>query len=98
MRWTPAEGGATYGKVNPGVLDLLVTLTPDEGPAIEGVLLRINCNIGLAGITNNDPDTGTALAEGYWLTVPDAATFGGLAGVGQFAPLDPIIGVTEITG
>ena len=98
VRWTPAEGGATYGKVNPGVLDLLVTLTPDEGPAIEGVLLRINCNIGLAGITNNDPDTGTELAEGYWLTVPDAATFGGLAGVGQFAPLDPIIGVTEITG
>ena len=96
VRWTPADGGATYGRVNPGILDLLVTLTPQEGPAIEGAMLRINCNVGLAGITNNDPDTGTALAEGYWMTLPATATFGGLTGVGQFAPLDPIIGVTEI--
>jgi hypothetical protein len=94
--WTPAEGGATYGRVNPGVLDLIVTLTPEEGPPIEGAVLRINCNVGLGGITNNDPDTGTELAEGFWLTIPAAATFGGLTGVGQFAPLDPIIGVTEI--
>lgn len=97
VSWTPSEGGVTYGKVNPGILDLLVTLTPDDGPPIEGVMLRINCNMGLAGVTNNDPDTGSKLAEGYWLTVPAAATFGGLTGVGQFAPLDPIIGVTEIT-
>ena len=96
VRWTPAEGGATYGRVNPGILDLLVTLTPQEGPVIEGAMLRINCNVGLAGITNNDPDTGTKLAEGYWMTIPAVATFGRLTGVGQFAPLDPIIGVTEI--
>jgi hypothetical protein len=96
LRWTPAEGGATYGRVNPGILDLVVTLTPQEGPVIEGAMLRINCNVGLAGITNNDPDTGTELAEGYWMSLPSTATFGGLTGVGQFAPLDPIIGVTEI--
>ena len=96
VQWTPAEGSATYGRVNPGVLDLVVTLTPEEGPLIEGAILRINCNVGLAGITNNDPDTGAKLAEGYWMTIPDTATFGGLIGVGQFAPLDPILGVTEI--
>lgn len=96
VRWTPAEAGATYGRVNPGVLDLLVTLVPEEGPAIEGVMLRINCNVGLAGIKNSDPDDGTELAEGFWMTIPATAAFGGLTGVGQFAPLDPIIGVTEI--
>ncbi len=96
LRWTPAEGGATYGRVNPGILDLVVTLTPQEGTVIEGAMLRINCNVGLAGITNNDPDTGTELAEGYWMSLPSTATFGGLTGVGQFVPLDPIIGITEI--
>jgi hypothetical protein len=96
VRWTPAEGGATYGAINPGVVDLRVNLTPENGPPIEGALLRINCNIGFGGITNNDPDTGAPLAEGYWLTVPAGVTFGGTAGVGQFAPMDPIIGVTVI--
>ena len=96
VRWTPAEGGATYGRINPGILDLVVTLTPQEGPPIEGAMLRINCLVGLAGIKNNDPDTGTELAEGFWMTIPAAATFGGLTGVGQFAPLDPILGLTEI--
>ncbi len=96
VRWTPAEGGATYGRINPGILDLLVTLTPQDGPVIEGAMLRINCLVGLAGINNNDPADGTELAEGFWMTIPATATFGGLTGVGQFAPLDPIIGVTEI--
>ncbi len=96
VRWTPAEGGATYGRINPGVLDLVVTLTPDEGPPIEGAVLRINCLVGLAGIKTNDPDTGAELAEGFWMTLPATATFGGLTGVGQFAPMDPILGLTEI--
>jgi hypothetical protein len=96
VRWTPAEGDATYGRINPGILDLLVTLTPKDGPVIEGAMLRINCLVGLAGIKNKDPDDGTVLAEGFWMTIPAAATFGGLTGVGQFAPLDPIIGITEI--
>jgi hypothetical protein len=35
--------------------------------------LRINCNVGPAGIVNNDPDTGQPLPEGYFLTIPGAA-------------------------
>jgi hypothetical protein len=96
LRWTPADGDATYGRIHPGVLDLAVTLTPEEGPPIEGVILRINCIVGLGGIETNDPDTGEPLVEGFWLTVPATATFGGLTGVGQFAPMDPILGLTEI--
>jgi hypothetical protein len=96
LRWTPAEGGATYGRVYPGVLDLQVDLIPEEGAAIQGATLRINCNVGLAGITNKDPDTGEPLAEGFWLTIPAAATFGSTTAVGQFVPKDPILGVTEI--
>jgi hypothetical protein len=61
---------------------------------IEGATLRINCNVGFAGIKNNDPDTGEPLAEGYWLTVPGA--FGPTDAVGQFAPKDPILGLTSI--
>ena len=98
IRWTPAEGGATYGQIHPGTVDLRVNLMPNEGPAIEGAVLRVNCNVGLAGITNSDPDTGEALAEGYWLSLPADASLGGITGLGPFAPRDPIFGVTEITG
>lgn len=95
LKWTPAEGNATYAIVHPGTVDLRVNLTPEEGPVIEGATLRINCNVGFAGIKNNDPDTGEPLPEGYWLTVP--AAFGPTPKVGQFAPKDPILGVTEIS-
>jgi hypothetical protein len=97
LRWTPAEGGATYGQVRPGTLDLRVDLMPEQGPVIKGAILRINCNVGLAGITNKDPDTGETLAEGFWLTIPATATFGPTTSVGPFVPKDPILGVTEIT-
>ena len=96
LRWTPAEGGATVGRVNPGVLDLRVDIIPDQGPVIKGATLRINCNVGFAGIQNKDPDTGEPLAEGYWLTIPATATFGTTTAVGQFVPKDPIFGITEI--
>ncbi len=100
LKWTPSEGGATYGRVRPGVLDLRIDLMPEQGPVIKGATLRINCNVGLAGIKNKDPDTpdtGETLAEGFWLTIPDTANFGPTGSVGQFVPMDPIIGVTEIT-
>ena len=67
LRWTPAEDGATYGKTHPGVLDLQIDIIPDQGPVIKGATLRINCNVGFAGIKNKDPDTGEPLAEGFWL-------------------------------
>ncbi len=98
LRWTPSEGGATYGQVRPGTVDLRVDLIPEEGPVIKGATLRINCNVGLAGIKNKDPDTGETLAEGFWLTIPATATFGPTGAVGPFVPKDPILGVTEITG
>ncbi len=97
LRWTPSEGGATYGQVRPGTVDMRVDLMPEQGPMIKGATLRINCNVGLAGIKNKDPDTGETLAEGFWLTIPATATFGPTAAVGQFVPKDPILGVTEIT-
>lgn len=96
IRWVPAEGEATWGRTHPGVVDLRVTLIPDEGPMIEGATLRVNCNVGAAGITINDPDTGEPLTEGYWLTLPEEATFGPITGVGTFAPKDPILGMTVI--
>ncbi len=96
ISWTPSEGGATYGHVRPGVLDLRIDIMQDEGPVIEGAILRINCNVGSAGIKNKDPDSGEKLAEGYWLTIPDGASFGPTTGVGTFAPRDPIVGLTEI--
>ena len=97
LQWTASEGGATYGKVRPGVVDLLVDLIPEQGPVIKGATLRINCNVGLAGIKNKDPNTGETLAEGFWLTIPATATFGPSGAIGQFVPKDPILGVTEIT-
>ena len=97
LRWTPSEGGATYGQVRPGTVDMRVDLMPEQGPVIKGATLRINCNVGLAGIKNKDPDTGETLAEGFWLTIPATATFGPTTAVGQFVPKDPILGVTEIT-
>ncbi len=96
LRWTPAEGGATVGRVHPGTLDLRVDIIPDEGPVIKGATLRINCNVGFAGIKNNDPDTGEPLAEGFWLTIPGSAFHGGATPVGPFVPKDPIFGITEI--
>ncbi len=96
LRWTPAEGGATYGRVHPGVLDLQIDIIPDQGPVIKGATLRINCNVGFAGIQNKDPDTGEPLAEGYWLTIPGSAFHDGAVAVGPFVPKDPILGVTEI--
>ena len=98
LRWTPSEGGATYGQVRPGTVDLRVDLVPEQGPVIKGATLRINCNVGLAGIKNKDPDTGETLAEGFWLTIPASATFGPTGAVGPFVPKDPILGITEITG
>lgn len=97
LRWIPAEGGATYGPVRPGVLDLRVDLIPEQGPVIKGAFLRINCNVGLAGIKNNDPDTGQPLAEGFWLTIPTSGFYGTTTAVGPFVPKDPILGVTEIS-
>ncbi len=97
LRWTASEGGATYGQVRPGTVDMRVDLMPEQGPMIKGATLRINCNVGLAGIKNKDPDTGETLAEGFWLTIPATATFGPTTGIGQFVPKDPILGVTEIT-
>lgn len=86
VRWVPAKDNATYAGVHPGVLDLIVDLVPDQGSTISGVKLRINCNVGFAGIVNNDPDTGEKLAEGFWISTPD----------GDFKPKDPILGLTAI--
>ncbi len=97
LKWTPSEGGATYGRVRPGVLDLRIDLMPEQGPVIKGATLRINCNVGLAGIKNKDADTGEDLAEGFWLTIPATASFGPTSSVGQFVPKDPILGITVIT-
>ena len=96
LKWTPSEGGATYGPIRPGVLDLRIDLMPEQGPVIKGATLRINCNVGLAGIKNKDADTGEDLAEGFWLTIPATASFGPTSSVGQFVPKDPILGITEI--
>ena len=96
LRWTPAEGGATYGRVHPGVLDLQIDIIPDQGPVIKGAWLRINCNSGWAGHIMKDPDTGEPLAEGFWLTIPGSAFHGGTTPVGPFVPRDPILGLTEI--
>ena len=97
LKWTPSEGGATYGPIRPGVLDLRIDLMPEQGPVIKGATLRINCNVGLAGIKNKDADTGEDLAEGFWLTIPATASFGPTSSVGQFVPKDPILGITSIT-
>ncbi len=94
--WILAEGGATYARVHPGILDLLIDIIPDQGPVIKGAMLRINCNVPPAGVINKDPDTGELLAEGYWLTIPGSAFHGGTNPVGPFVPMDPIMGLTEI--
>ncbi len=96
LRWVPAEGGATYGGVHPGVLDLQIDIIPGQGPVIKGAILRINCNSGFAGIKIKDPDTGEPLAEGFWLTIPGSAFHDGATPVGPFVPRDPILGLTEI--
>ncbi len=100
VRWTPAQGGATFARLHPGTLDLLIDIIPDHGPVIKGAMLRINCNAGMLGqpmladIVNKDPDTGELLAEGFWLTIPGSAFHG--VPVGPFVPFDPIFGITEI--
>ncbi len=100
LRWTVAKGGVTYGKIHPGVVDLLVDLVPDQGPVIKGATLRINCNTRPAGIKNNDPDTGKPLAEGYWLSIPGRAQgtafYGAKTAVGPFVPRKRITGITII--
>ena len=102
VSWIPAEGGATFARVHPGVLDLLIDIIPDQGPVIKGAMLRINCNVGMPGqpiladIVNKDPDTGELLVEGYWLTIPGSAFHSGTTAVGPFVPMDPIMGITEI--
>lgn len=96
VRWTPAKDGATVAHVHPGVLDLKVNLIPEQGDKIEGADLRINCNVGFAGINNADPDTGEALAEGYWLSLPEGVAFGPTTAVGTFSPKDPVLGLTVI--
>ena len=100
VRWTAAKGGATYGIIHPGVVDLLIDLFPEKGPVITGATLRINCNTPPAGIKINDPDTGKPLAEGYWLTIPGRALgtafYGAKTAVGPFAPRKRITGITTI--
>ena len=86
VQWIPAKDNATYAGVRPGILDLLVDLTPDNGEVMRDVPLRINCNVGFAGIVNEDPKTGEKLAEGYWITTP----------AGSFEPKDPVLGLTSI--
>lgn len=74
----------TYGRIAASVLEMEVDLLPDLGTVrrIEGVNLRIICNIGGAGLTTGEP-------EGYVLTVPGAP-------FGAFRPLSPVLGLTHI--
>lgn len=75
----------TYGRIAASVLEMEVDLLPDLGPVrrIEGVNLRIICNIGAAGLMTGEP-------EGYVLTVPGVP-------FGAFRPLSPVIGLTHIS-
>ncbi len=74
----------TYARIAASVLEMEVDLLPDLGPVrrIEGVNLRIICNIGAAGLSTGEP-------EGYVLTVPGAP-------FGAFRPLSPVLGLTHI--
>lgn len=74
----------TFGRIAASVLEMEIDLLPDLGPVrrIEGVNLRLICNIGPAGLTTGEP-------EGYVLTVPGAP-------FGAFRPLTPVLGITHI--
>ena len=84
VKWTPH--GGSYAGITPGVLDIQIELVPENGPAITGVSLRIICNVGPAGIFNLDPETGSALPEGFILTFPDLSFYPNPLG-----PFEPII-------
>lgn len=61
------EVGA-WGRGVAGILTVRARLNPCEGPSIQGVTLRVVCNLGPAGLQ-------TGLAEGYTLTLPNGAIF-----------------------
>ena len=88
---TPEGIGPTYGHITPGVLDLEVDITYDGGLELKGVVLKVICNIGFAGIINKNPVSGDPFPEGYLITLPDP-DFGTL----EFKPLSPVIGITHI--
>ncbi len=75
----------TYGRIAASILELQIDLLPDLGPVrkVEGVALRLICNIGAAGITTGEP-------ESFVLTVPGAP-------FGPFQPLSPVVGLTHIS-
>lgn len=92
LQWIPHPGTAdvpsgTWGTVNSGIVDLKVDIFPDGGPAIRGATLRIICNVGGAGLVNNDPDTGEPLPEGFILTFPSTPFYP--PPVGPFVPIQP---------
>ena len=82
---------ATYGRINPGVIELEVNIKFDGGKKIKGLTMTLICKVGAAGITPVDPATGDLLPEGFFLTIPDP-DFGML----EFVPLDPTVGITHI--
>lgn len=88
---TPESIGPTYGHITAGVLDLEVDVKYDGGLELKGVVLKVICNIGFAGIINKSPVSGDPFPEGYLITIPDP-DFGTL----EFKPLSPPIGITHI--
>lgn len=99
IEWTPCSspdncttpGGTTYGNIIAGVADFEVDIKYAEGRKLKGVVLRVICNIGFAGIINIDSTTGNTLPEGYFITIPDP-----VLGTLEFKPLSPNIGITHI--
>ena len=98
IEWTPCAppdtcttpGDTTFGNITAGVVDLEVDVKLDSGQEIEGLTLKLICNIGFAGIINKDADG--PLPEGYFLIIPDLGDLGTL----EFKPLSPILGITHI--
>ncbi len=72
----------TYCRINASILELEITLFPDEGDPTQATL-RLICNIGAAGLSTGEQ-------EGFVLTIPDAP-------FGSFKPLDPPLGLTHIS-
>ncbi|MBI1927270.1 hypothetical protein HYR99_23885 [Candidatus Poribacteria bacterium] len=66
-----------YGEIDAGIVEMEVDLFPDGEQKIEAIL-RVICNIGIAGISTGEP-------EGFVLTVPSAGL--------KFKPLDPVVGL-----
>ena len=100
IKWTPCTppgtcttpgGDTTFGHITPGVVELEVDVKLDSGPKLKGLVLRLICNIGFAGIINKDPGTGDPFPEGYFITIPDPDL-----GTLEFKPLSPIVGITHI--